>query len=79
MLRKARSGRDAFKFSLKGLTATASFGPLPAISDERINRFIDQRMCQRHRDPRDMARRVEDLLARYFAQGWDQVARTPGR
>ena len=69
MFRKARSGRDAFTFSLRGMRANASFTAMPAIADDRINRMIDQRLAGHQEDRRDTTRMIEDFLARYFAPG----------
>jgi hypothetical protein len=69
MFRKARSGRDAFEFSLRGMRANASFTAMPAIADDRINRMIDQRLAGNQEDRRDTTRMLEDFLARYFAPG----------
>ena len=69
MYTKARSGRDAFTFSLYGMRANASFTAMPVIADDRINRMIDQRLAGPREDRRDTARRIEDFLARYFASG----------
>ena len=69
MFMKANSGRDAFTFSLRGMRATASFTTMPVIADDRINRMIGQRLDRRQERQPDMARRIEDFLARYFAPG----------
>lgn len=44
MFRKARSGRDAFEFSLSGMRTIGSFTPAAAVADDRINRIIDERL-----------------------------------
>lgn len=36
--------RDPYAFSLRGLTAAASFGPIPALADDRLNRARDERL-----------------------------------
>ena len=69
MFEKANSGRDAFTFSLRGLTTVASFTAAPAIADDRINKIIDQQLGETHEDQPDTARIIEDVLARYFAPG----------
>lgn len=74
MFEKARSGRDAFTFSLRGMRAIGSFNPMPAIADDRINRCIDQRLGRVQEDQPDTAREIEDFLARYFAPGCCQQA-----
>lgn len=53
MSRKSRTARDAFTFSLGGMTAIASFVPAPAVADNRIGRtrpHRQQRACEKHDD-----------------------------
>lgn len=69
MHKKARSGRDAFTFSLRGMRANASFTAVPAIADDRLNGLIEQRLSGPQEDRPDTTRRIEDFLARYFASG----------
>ena len=65
MFEKAKSGRDAFTFSLQGLTAIASFAPPSAIADDRINKAIDARLAGLpENQPRTTTREVEQVLAR---------------
>lgn len=46
MFEKAKSGRDAFTFSLGGMTAIAPFMAAPILADDRINRILDGRLKQ---------------------------------
>jgi len=46
MSEKAKSGRDAFTFSLGGMTAIAPFMAAPILADDRINRILDERRQQ---------------------------------
>lgn len=69
MFEKARSGRDAFTFSLRGMRAIASFTAMPVIADDCINKTIDRRLAGSRQDRPDTARKIEDFLARYFAPG----------
>ena len=46
MSEKAKSGRDAFTFSLGGMNTISSFTVVPAIADDRINRILDERRQQ---------------------------------
>ena len=69
MFEKAKSGRDAFTFSLRGMRAVASFTPPSAIADDRINSIIDQRLGGPQEDQPDTVREIEDCLAHYFAPG----------
>ena len=74
MSEKAKSGRDAFTFSLRGVKAIASFTGTPVIADDRINRVIDERLRGAVEDQPNTAREIEDFLARYFAPGCRQAA-----
>ena len=75
MFKKAKSGRDAFTFSLRGLKTIASFATVPVIPDDRINRAIDERLRTEPEDqPRTTTREIEDFLAQYFASGWKRAA-----
>ena len=75
MFEKAKSGRDAFTFSLRGMKTIASFAAAPAIADDRINKAIAQRMAGEPEDqPKTTIREIEDFLARYYATGWNRAA-----
>ena len=75
MFEKAKSGRDAFTFSLRGMRAIASFAPAPAIADDRINKAVDARLAWLPEDqPQTTTREIEDFLARYYATGWNRAA-----
>ena len=69
MFKKAESGRDAFTFSLHGLTTIASFTVAPAIAHDRINQAWDERLENAPREGSDTIRRIEDFLARFYATG----------
>lgn len=69
MFMKAKSGRDAFTFSLRGMRAIAPFTAMPVIADGRINRMIAERLDGPQEDQPDIVRGIEDFLARYFAPG----------
>ncbi len=76
MFKKAQSGRDAFEFSLRGMTTIASFGPAPAIADNKINKVIDQELARNEpANQPGMTRDIEDFLARFFTPpGCDKAA-----
>ena len=74
MFEKARSRRDAFAFSLRGMTTIASFAAPTAIADDRLARKWDARLAAPQEDQPDTARLVEDVLARFFAPGRCQAA-----
>ena len=69
MFEKAKSGRDAFTFSLHGLTTIASFTAAPAIADDQINKAISVRLTARTQARPGIVRDLEDFLARYFVPG----------
>ncbi len=66
---KANTARDVFTFSLGGTASINSHAFVPAIADDVLNKTWDRRL---RRDPgsrRDVARKIEDFLARFFAPG----------
>ena len=70
MYEKAKSGRDAFTFSLHGMTTIASFTLAPAVADDYLNQVSDRRSDRPRADRAGAARAIEDFLARYFAPGY---------
>ena len=56
MFEKAKSGRDAFTFSLGGMRTIASFTIAPAVADDRINRILDEYRELRRNDQDRQAR-----------------------
>lgn len=74
MFEKAKSGRDAFTFSLGGMTTIASFTAAPAVDQHRLNRAMDQRPVRELENQPDTAHEIENFLARYFAPGRRQAA-----
>ena len=74
MFEKAKSGRDAFTFSLGGITTIASFTAAPAVAMDGLNKVWDDRLSGPQEDRPNMARRLEDVLGRYFAPGRCQAA-----
>ena len=69
MFEKAKSGRDAFTFSLHGMTTIASFTLAPAVADVRINQAIAAQPARARARGRDVVRAIEDFLGRYYAAG----------
>lgn len=65
MFEKARSGRDAFTFSLRGMTTIASFTIAPAIADDRLNIIQDERLSRVQEDQPDTAKEVGALRRRF--------------
>ena len=74
MFEKARSGRDAFTFSLQGMTTIASFTIAPAVAEDRINKAWDKRLNTACSASYPLVRRIEDFLGRYYASGHCQGA-----
>lgn len=50
MFNKAKRTRDAFTFSLGGMTTIASFFPAPAIAHDRINKVRDEQQAVARED-----------------------------
>ena len=74
MFEKAKSGRDAFTFSLHGMTTIASFTIAPAVAEDRINKAWDERFETAGRTGYPLVRRIEDFFGRYYATGCCQGA-----
>ncbi len=74
MFEKAKPGRDAFTFSLQGITSIAPFTIAAAIADDQLNKVWDERLSRPQEDQPDTAREVENVLARYFAPGCCRAA-----
>ena len=56
MFGKTSKARDAFAFSLGGMTAITSFVAAPALADDRINRIRDERVREARKSCDDEAR-----------------------
>ncbi len=46
MFKKDRKARDAFTFSLGGMTTVTPFVAMPMVADDRINKVRDERLRQ---------------------------------
>lgn len=66
MFEKAKSGRDAFAFSLQGITTIASFTAAPAIADDRLNEVWDERLSRALDDQPDIAREIGASWGRFW-------------
>lgn len=76
----AESARDPFTFSLRGMAAINPYGIVPAVDSDGINRAWRARLTYTGqaaigKEERQFTRRVESLLARYFAPGCCDAAR----
>lgn len=74
MFGKRNKARDAFTFSLGGMTAKIPFVLTPAVADDRINQVRDGRLGLGQEDQPDTAREIENVLAYYFAPGRRRAA-----
>lgn len=74
MTMKAESGRSAFTFGRRGLTAKVPLGPIPHMDGEALNRNISVARATPRRGSQDPIRGLENFLARYFAHGRRQAA-----
>lgn len=50
MSNKRNFFRDRFTFSLRGMTATASFFITPVVADDRINKAWDEKLSRERAD-----------------------------
>jgi len=66
MPKKAKPARDAFTFSLGGISAISSFVAAPAISDDLINKARDDRLNRLQEDQPDTTRELETSWGRYW-------------
>ncbi len=63
---KTKPGRDAFTFSLGGVSAITSFVAAPAIADDLINNARDERLRRQQEDQPDTADELETLWGRFW-------------
>lgn len=66
MSEKAKSGRDAFTFSLRGMKTIASFTAAPAIADDRLNEAIAERLSGTQEDQPETAREIAATFGRFW-------------
>jgi len=64
MFEKAKPARDAFKFSLGGISAISPFVAAPIVADDRINRILDERNSR----VRDDHRQKPNLRLTFYRQ-----------
>ena len=74
MSTKANPARDAYAFSLRGVTAINSYAFVPAIADDAINPAIDQTLTEVGNLKPRVVERIEDFLSRHFAPGLRKAA-----
>ena len=74
MFGKARSGRDAFTFSLTGLTTIASFTIAPAIAEDSINQVWDKRLRRAPEDQPDTAEQFRIIRDLFGLPRWRRAA-----
>ena len=66
MTTKAKPARDAFTFSLGGISAITSFVAAPAVADDLINRVHDERLRRMQDDQPDTARELATVFGRFW-------------
>ena len=66
MTNKAKPARDAFMFSLGGISAMSSFYIAPAIADDLINKARDERLSRLQEDQPDTARELDNSWGRFW-------------
>jgi len=66
MTEKAKSGRDAFTFSLRGMMTIASFSVAPVIAQDRINRAWDEKLSRVQEDQPDTAKELPSVIGRFW-------------
>lgn len=66
MFEKAKPARDAFAFSLRGMTTIASFTIAPAVADDRLNIARDERLSRGQEDQPDTAREIGASWGRFW-------------
>ena len=66
MFNKARPSRDAFAFSLGGISAITSFVAARAVADDRINDVHDERLRGWQEDQPETGRELETLWGRFW-------------
>ena len=63
---KAKPARDAFAFSLGGISAITSFVAAPAIADDLINQARDERLRRLQDDQPDTAEELSTPWGRFW-------------
>lgn len=66
MSNKAKPARDAFTFSLGGISAITSFVAAPAIADDLINKALDERLRRLQDDQPDTAEELASPWGRFW-------------
>ena len=66
MTEKARNGRDAFTFSLRGLNTMASSGVAPVVADDRISRAAARQQVTDQQDQPDTGKELDATRGRFW-------------
>lgn len=74
MSRNAKTARDAFRFSLRGMSTINSFVPAPAMRDDRINKILDERLKPAQEGEPDTARESVPIWGRFWLRGRRRAA-----
>ena len=71
---KAKPARDAFAFSLGGISAITSFVAAPAIADDLINKAREERLRRLQEDQPDTAEELATIWGRFWLRRRRRVA-----
>ena len=66
MTNKTKPARDAFAFSLGGISAVSSFFITPAVADDLINEARDERLRKLPEDQPDTAEELKTFWGRFW-------------
>ncbi len=71
---KTRNARDAYTFSLGGLSAKSSFVLMPAIADDRVHKAPDDESRRSHEDQPDTEKEMKYMWGRFWLRALRRVA-----
>ena len=66
MSKKAKPARDAFTFSLGGMSTKSPFVVLPAIAHDAMNKALDEKRSQSQEDQPDTAEEIGTFWGRFW-------------
>ncbi len=66
MSESTKRARDAFTFSLRGLSTISSTTLAPAIAHDRLNKAIDERIRKAQEDQPDTGKELDNLWGRFW-------------
>lgn len=71
---KEKNARDAFTFSLGGLSAKSSFVLTPAIADDRLRKTPDAKSRQSQEDQPDTEKEMKYIWGRFWLRALRRAA-----